>query len=196
MAIEEIRQIPTKLSAMAAPEADYKAASKSKDTEETEYGFWDFLDLINPLQHIPVVNTIYREVTGDTIKPEMKLAGGAALGGVFGFVSSLADVIFEQETGKDIGSTMVAAVFGDDDKDVPVQVAKAEPIQHTEPSIHDVKPHAFMNEMTSKISALDTQRAQVLALYGASTPPERASRAYQQADMRAYLQQSSMNATF
>ncbi|MDP6473864.1 MAG: hypothetical protein QF894_03030 [Alphaproteobacteria bacterium] len=31
------------------------------------FGFDDFLDLINPLQHIPIISTIYREITGDTI---------------------------------------------------------------------------------------------------------------------------------
>ena len=29
------------------------------------FSFGDILDLINPLQHIPIVGTIYRAVTGD-----------------------------------------------------------------------------------------------------------------------------------
>jgi hypothetical protein len=31
--------------------------------------FAEFLDIINPLQHIPVVSTIYRAITGDQISP-------------------------------------------------------------------------------------------------------------------------------
>ena len=32
---------------------------------EDGFDFWDVLDVINPLQHIPFVNTLYREMTGD-----------------------------------------------------------------------------------------------------------------------------------
>lgn len=208
MSVETITKAPTKLTIY--PDTDRasnravsdNSATKSKDEQhsstgaDADYSFWDFLDMINPLQHIPVINTLYREATGDTIKPEMKLAGGAVLGGVIGFVASLADVIFEQETGKDIGSTMVAAVFGDDAKDAPLQVAKTDSTQHPAPSIQETELQASLNAIQSQTSKLDYQSAQVLALYGASTPPEQASRAYQQANMRAYLQQSSVNATF
>jgi hypothetical protein len=38
------------------------------DTGTVDMDFWDFVDIVNPLQHIPVVNTIYRELTGDTVK--------------------------------------------------------------------------------------------------------------------------------
>jgi hypothetical protein len=31
--------------------------------------FWDVLDVFNPLQHIPLLNSVYREVTGDQITP-------------------------------------------------------------------------------------------------------------------------------
>ena len=33
--------------------------------EEDGLSFKDFLDILNPLQHIPLVNTIYRKATGD-----------------------------------------------------------------------------------------------------------------------------------
>lgn len=39
--------------------------------------FWDFLDIINPLQHIPVISTIYRQITGDEIGAAAKVIGGA-----------------------------------------------------------------------------------------------------------------------
>ena len=42
--------------------------------------FGDVLDVINPLQHIPVVSTIYRAITGDEISPGARVAGGARPG--------------------------------------------------------------------------------------------------------------------
>ena len=46
--------------------------------------FGDVLDLVNPLQHLPVVSTVYRKLTGDVITPAMDIAGGALFGGPIG----------------------------------------------------------------------------------------------------------------
>lgn len=46
--------------------------------------FRDLLDVINPLQHIPVVGNLYRRMTGDVLDPAMRLAGGALFGGPIG----------------------------------------------------------------------------------------------------------------
>lgn len=46
--------------------------------------FRDVLDLVNPLQHIPVLGTLYRRVTGDTLAPVIRIAGGALFGGPLG----------------------------------------------------------------------------------------------------------------
>lgn len=81
---------------------------------EAEFSFDDFLDIINPLQHIPVVNVIYRELTGDKINPVSQIAGSTILGGPLGLISGVASAIFEEETGKGIGETVVAGLFGDD----------------------------------------------------------------------------------
>ena len=50
--------------------------------KEEGFGFLDVLDMINPLQHLPIVSTIYRNLTGDTIKPVAQVVGGAAFGGM------------------------------------------------------------------------------------------------------------------
>ena len=85
-------------------------ASERAGAGETDAGisFGDFLDIINPLQHIPIVNSIYREITGDQASVVSKVAGGALFGGVFGFVASLVDGIVETATGKDASSHLVA----------------------------------------------------------------------------------------
>lgn len=73
----------------------------------------DVLDVINPLQHIPFVSTLYRELTGDTISSAAKIAGGALLGGPVGLVAAVFDSIFTQETGRGLTETAVAMVTGD-----------------------------------------------------------------------------------
>lgn len=50
--------------------------------------FADVIDIVNPLQHIPVISTFYRKLTGDTIDPAMRIAGGALFGGPLGALAS------------------------------------------------------------------------------------------------------------
>ncbi|MEQ8427368.1 MAG: hypothetical protein RLT87_12835 [Gammaproteobacteria bacterium] len=65
------------------------------DKSKMKHGFADLLDIINPLQHIPLVGSIYRHITGDEIKPVMKIAGGALFGGPLGAAISVASVAFD-----------------------------------------------------------------------------------------------------
>lgn len=79
-----------------------------------EYGFADLIDVINPLQHIPVVSNLYREMTGDEISAPARIIGGYLFGGPIGFVASAANAIIEEATGRDLGEAAMAAVFGED----------------------------------------------------------------------------------
>lgn len=92
-----------------------KAASDADDGGwgADGFGFDDFVDIINPLQHLPFVSTLYREFTGDTIAPAARAAGGALYGGPAGLVAGVANVMFEAESGSDIGATMIAELRGD-----------------------------------------------------------------------------------
>lgn len=74
------------------------------------FTFGDFLDIINPLQHIPIVSTIYRAVTGDKIDPGSRLAGGGLFGGPIGLVASMISGMVEEATGKDPGEHALAAL--------------------------------------------------------------------------------------
>ena len=90
----------------SAPDAPATASGRA-----TASGFFsDLLDVINPLQHIPVISTLYRAITGDTIEPLEQLAGDGLYGGVLGFVASAADLAFKDITGKDVGDTVLAFV--------------------------------------------------------------------------------------
>jgi hypothetical protein len=103
------------------------------DAGTATMSFGDFLDMVNPLQHIPVVSSIYRAVTGETINPVSRVAGDILYGGaigaasaVIGGIGAIANASVEQETGKDGAGVVVAALFGSDDtKSAPVQVADA-----------------------------------------------------------------------
>ncbi len=95
-----------------------------------EVSFADLLDFINPLQHIPVVSTIYRALTGDTIAPAARLAGGALFGGPIGFVSSLANLVVEDATGRDIGGHLMA-MTGFDTKPTATAIAAISPANPT-----------------------------------------------------------------
>lgn len=75
--------------------------------------FADVLDVVNPLKHLPVVSTLYSELTGDnTISAGAKIAGGALFGGPIGLFAAIIDAIAQDTTGKDIGGNVFAAVTG------------------------------------------------------------------------------------
>ncbi len=86
----------------------------SKNPADDEFSFYDFLDVINPLQNIPIIGNIYREITGDTIKPAAQVAGGGLFGGVVGLVLALAGQAVKDATGSTPEETLIAAVTGKD----------------------------------------------------------------------------------
>jgi hypothetical protein len=83
-------------------------ATQTADASDGEDFFHRLLDVVNPLQHLPVVGTIYRAATGEHIGPLEKIAGDALYGGLWGAASSIADVAFEQITGKSVEDTVMA----------------------------------------------------------------------------------------
>jgi len=86
------------------------AASTAAPSADEGFSFSDLIDIVNPLQHIPVVSTLYRAITGDQIKTFPKIAGDTLFGGITGFVSSVADTIFQKITGKSVGDTVLGWV--------------------------------------------------------------------------------------
>ena len=78
------------------------------------FSFWDLLDIVNPLQHLPVVSTLYRDLTGDQIGAGPRLLGGGLFGGPSGIATSAVNVAFEADTGKDIGGHMMALLTGEE----------------------------------------------------------------------------------
>jgi len=95
---------------LAAP----AAAASAPQIKASGFSFGDLLDVINPLQHIPVISTLYRHLTGDEIGTPEKIAGDTLYGGPLGFLASLADSAFKAVTGKDVGDTVLALLTGGD----------------------------------------------------------------------------------
>ena len=88
------------------------------------FTFWDLIDVLNPLQHIPVVSTIYRHLTGDEIRDSARLVGDALYGGPIGAAAGLVDIAFKNSTGKDAGETVMAFLApGDKNETAETMVA-------------------------------------------------------------------------
>lgn len=112
-----------------------RTASQVGDAKD--FSFSDFLDMINPLEHIPVVSSVYRAIAGESIHPVSRIAGDILFGGAIGVASALiggvgaiGDSVMESQTGHDGSGTMIAALFGEDKPAVatannPVAVADA-----------------------------------------------------------------------
>lgn len=98
--------------------------AKPESGEKKESFFQHILDVINPLQHLPIIGTIYRAATGERLDPVEKIAGDAIYGGLWGAVTAVADVAFEAITGKSVEDTVMAWFRSDS---TPRQVAKLSP---------------------------------------------------------------------
>ena len=125
MAIEDLPGIDAPEPAVGRPKPGGKQDFFGKDG----FGFFDFLDIINPLQHIPILSGLYRKITGDEISPGSRLIGGSLFGGPIGFAAALANVVVEDASGSDIGGHVFAMVDGGGEEPdfTPAQVASAAP---------------------------------------------------------------------
>ncbi len=95
------------------------------ESADGEGFFSTLLDIINPLQHIPLVSNLYREITGDQISPSARILGGGLFGGPIGLASASANAIFEQASGDDILGHALAMFSGDTAPDAATQQADA-----------------------------------------------------------------------
>ena len=80
-----------------------------------KFGWDDFVDLINPLQHIPFANIAYRAITGDQIYGAARMVD-LAFGPLAG-VSTAVDLAFQSTTGQGFADHAVAALFGSGHED-------------------------------------------------------------------------------
>jgi hypothetical protein len=93
-----------------APDPATKPAGKPHFWEKEDFSFHDVLDAINPLQHLPVIGSIYRAITGDELGNVPRLIGSLLYGGPIGFTAGIVQVGLKEETGKDAGEHVLAAL--------------------------------------------------------------------------------------
>jgi hypothetical protein len=79
-------------------EADPMEPADNATLSENKLSFGDFIDVINPLQHIPIISSIYRKVSGDEIADAPKFVGAALYGGPVGLIAALGGFIIEAES--------------------------------------------------------------------------------------------------
>ena len=93
--------------------------------ENDDFSFGDIVDIINPLQHLPIVATLYRKMTDDKIGLAPRVIGGAIWGRIGGLVSGIINAGSEWLTGKDIGDHIYAVLLGPhSDSGTQITVAK------------------------------------------------------------------------
>jgi hypothetical protein len=94
--------------AATAPKGGFWSSFKSWFWGKDGLTFGDLFDVVNPLQQLPVVSTLYRAMSGDTIAAGPRLLGGALFGGPLGLATAAANTAIEQTTGKDVGDHVLA----------------------------------------------------------------------------------------
>lgn len=115
----------TPVQAAASPASGATNTQAPAPKKHHGFGFADLIDIINPLQHIPIISTIYRRLTGDEIGSVAKVAGGALYGGLIGLGLSVADVAVEEVTGEDTGDHVMDMLGIKSHEDKPTAVASA-----------------------------------------------------------------------
>ncbi|WP_288905326.1 hypothetical protein [uncultured Sneathiella sp.] len=123
------------------------------------FGFDDFLDIINPLQHIPGISSLYREITGDEISPGARSIGGTIYGGAIGLAVSLVNSAVEEATGKDVGEHVISLFSNEEDEAAPDEmIASTAP-----PAIEESSDAAVAAARTSPVAAAPVAAAPVVS---------------------------------
>ena len=104
--------------------AQGKVDTSAVPTNQVEATWQDALDMVNPLQQIPLVGDIYRTLSGDKISGLARVAGGFLWGGFAGgFSAAVTAAYAEANNDQSPSEQMVAALFGTDDAPAPPEAA-------------------------------------------------------------------------
>lgn len=126
---------PDPLHRMSGP--DRAAAEGQNAWGEDGFSFDDFLDFVNPLQHIPGVSTLYRAATGDDISPAARVLGGTLLAGPVGMIAAIVTTVIEQETGSTTNESALSLISNTPTSDAPATLpvqAAASPVAPPAPT--------------------------------------------------------------
>ena len=137
------------------------------------FSFHDLLDAINPLQHLPVIGTVYRWLTGDEPGNVARVVGDGLYGGPISVGVSLFNVFTQDKQGHDLGEQALTAMFGAGHDKGSTAVASAQPATRT-----DVQPalaHNADGSFDPTAAYPWTRPAHVVVASAAPTPPSPAA---------------------
>jgi hypothetical protein len=121
---------------------DDPAANKLFFGPDGKFGWDDVVDLINPLQHIPLLNIAYRHFTGDQINGSAELLGAIPFGPISA-LAAIADLAVRSTTGKDVGENVIAMISGDHDGTAATGVVTAAADTTTPTAVASVEPDPY-----------------------------------------------------
>lgn len=133
--------------------------------QNNDFKFSDFIDIVNPLQHLPVVNTLYQNLTGDTMEGFSRVIGGTLYGGPLGTASAVTNEILEDTSGKDIGGHMLAMLTPEENLLVDKQIAQ----QEEEPLTIEIRGRNYIDDLGDLVTS-DTE-----PLHNKSIPSDKQS---------------------
>ena len=141
------------------------AASRPGGIERSVFGddgftFGDVLDIVNPLHHVPVVGTLYRDLTSDEIAHGPRILGGGIVGGLLGsglgILGSVADVVVKELSGKDVGEHVMSWFRPEDAPDAaPTAPAENGLPPHLEIARGETSPGAVRSAAEAALARAD-----------------------------------------
>lgn len=143
------------------------AAPHKAETDGFDFG--DFIDIINPLQHIPGIAELYRSVTNDRISDDARKAGNALYGFALGGPVGLGAMLAYNALGDRLG-----AASGDDlpETGEAQEVVRApEPKRLSDVLLAELKPGNEISETLKRPGEEPVLGEAVAAAGAASNPP-------------------------
>ena len=143
----------------------YEEEQELSSNAKTKLTFLDLIDAANPLQHIPLVSTIYRNVSGDSISDVPKFIGGALYGGPIGLVAALGSYIIEVESTKTqkLGKGPAFAPDNEQTKQRQINTTKAETLEVLSQQKTNHSNYSLKNAVPQKAFPLASKTEAVLA---------------------------------
>ncbi|GAC23871.1 hypothetical protein GMES_1575 [Paraglaciecola mesophila KMM 241] len=138
---DETNLLTASKSAVSDAQANYSFLQNMSELSFGEDGFGlnEFFDTVNIAQHVPIVSSLYQDMTGEAMSAAASLAGGFLYGGPTGLALSAADLVVKGVTGTTVSDAIVdfdyaGTFFGDNIEASAAQEAlktKEEPIEES-----------------------------------------------------------------
>lgn len=139
--------------------------SASQSKQDSSFSFGEFLDIINPLQHIPGINTLYRELTGDDASVRARVAGSSLygmIGGPLGMAGLVAGNVAEMK---------LSGVL--DNEAIPSQQKVAVDVIAEKISAKAIEPASDMSSSLQRgIPVIPVAKRDIPAMFGNIATPE------------------------